>query len=579
MAEAFPSALVGPSSKERKYDRQLRLWAASGQQALEESRVLLVNSDEPWGKHNTGVSGVVGVETLRNLVLPGIGGFTIVDPALVTEPDLGVNFFLEEESLGKSRAEETCRLLRELNPDVDGSFYTKVTSFNLKLLYDVSELTKTEYKSITELLKEPDFLPQHKLVLVSGPVKRPSLEAICKAAKAFGIPVIYTRSVGFYSTFSLQLPAAFPIVETHPDPESTQDLRLLNPWPELAAAGASIRNLDSLDDHQHGHVPYILLLLHHLEQWKEAHNDQVPSNYKEKSEFREMVRSSARTSNPEGGEENYDEAVAAVLKSLNPFSLRSSLREIFEMEECKHPAPDSANFWIIAAAIREYYQRHSVLPLPGSLPDMKAQSADYVSLQNIYKSKARKDIEEVTKIVRSLEAQLGPRPAPASDKDIEVFCKNAAHIKVIHGRDIPIVDGEASILKAIRNNINIPDSLVPTFLAFQVLDDIITDIQAGKKSEEALDDEQAWDSAIDRILGALKSEDPSAIEEEDARERIQQAAQELRRTQGGELHNISSLTGGLVAQEALKVITRQYVPLDNTCIFDGVRSRSEMYKL
>ncbi|RAH57681.1 ubiquitin-like activating enzyme [Aspergillus piperis CBS 112811] len=558
MAEAFPSALVGPSSKERKYDRQLRLWAASGQQALEESRVLLVNSDEPWGKHNTGVSGVVGVETLKNLVLPGVGGFTIVDPAVVTEPDLGVNFFLEEESLGKSRAEETCRLLQELNPDVDGSFYTK---------------------SISELLKDPEFLPQHKLVLVSGPVKRPSLEAICKAAKEFGIPVIYTRSVGFYSTFSLQLPAAFPIVETHPDPESTQDLRLLNPWPELAAAGASIRNLDSLDDHQHGHVPYILLLLHHLEQWKEAHDGQVPSNYKEKSEFRELVRSSARTSNPEGGEENYDEAVAAVLKTLNPFSLRSSLREIFEMEECKHPAPDSANFWIIAAAIREYYQRHSVLPLPGSLPDMKAQSADYVSLQNIYKSKARKDIEEVTQIVRSLEAQLGPRPAPASDKDIEVFCKNAAHIKVIHGRDIPIVDGEATTLEAIRNNIDIPDSLVPTFLAFQALDDIITDIQAGKISEEALDDEKVWDSAIDRILGAFQPEGASTIEDGDARERILQAAQELRRTQGGELHNISSLTGGLVAQEALKVITRQYVPLDNTCIFDGVRSRSEMYKL
>jgi amyloid beta precursor protein binding protein 1 len=126
MTDTFPAALVGPSSKERKYDRQLRLWAASGQQALEESRVLLVNSDGSWGDQGTGVSGVAGVETLKNLVLPGIGGFTIVDPAVVTEPDLGVNFFLESESLGKSRAEETCRLLRELNPDVEGSFRPKV---------------------------------------------------------------------------------------------------------------------------------------------------------------------------------------------------------------------------------------------------------------------------------------------------------------------------------------------------------------------------------------------------------------------------------------------------------------------
>lgn len=126
MAASFPATLTGPTSKERKYDRQLRLWAASGQQALEDSRVLLVNSDGPLDSNSTGVPGVIGVEALKNLVLPGIGGFTIVDPATVTEADLGVNFFLEEESLGKSRAEETCRLLRELNPDVQGYHYAKV---------------------------------------------------------------------------------------------------------------------------------------------------------------------------------------------------------------------------------------------------------------------------------------------------------------------------------------------------------------------------------------------------------------------------------------------------------------------
>lgn len=57
-----PPVLHGPSEKERKYDRQLRLWAASGQAALESSNILLVNSG----------SGTVGVETLKNLVLPGV---------------------------------------------------------------------------------------------------------------------------------------------------------------------------------------------------------------------------------------------------------------------------------------------------------------------------------------------------------------------------------------------------------------------------------------------------------------------------------------------------------------------------
>ena len=105
-----PPILQGPTAKEKKYDRQLRLWAASGQQALEEAHVLLLNSGP----------GVVGIETLKNLILPGIGQFTIVDGREVRESDLGVNFFLTDERLGRSRAQECCAYLSELNPEVKG---------------------------------------------------------------------------------------------------------------------------------------------------------------------------------------------------------------------------------------------------------------------------------------------------------------------------------------------------------------------------------------------------------------------------------------------------------------------------
>ncbi len=111
-----PPPLQGPTAKEKKYDRQLRLWAATGQQALEEAHIMLLNSG----------SGVVGIETLKNLVLPGIGNYTIVDANTVEEQDLGVNFFLDENSLGKSRAEECCKFLDELNPEVNGHALHKV---------------------------------------------------------------------------------------------------------------------------------------------------------------------------------------------------------------------------------------------------------------------------------------------------------------------------------------------------------------------------------------------------------------------------------------------------------------------
>jgi NEDD8-activating enzyme E1 regulatory subunit len=112
--------MQAPSAKEKKYDRQLRLWAANGQQALEESHVLLVIPDIGIDDILGSASSVAGIETLKNLVLPRTGNFTIADSAKVTEADLGINFFLRPESLGQPRAEECRQLLEELNPDVTG---------------------------------------------------------------------------------------------------------------------------------------------------------------------------------------------------------------------------------------------------------------------------------------------------------------------------------------------------------------------------------------------------------------------------------------------------------------------------
>ncbi len=52
--------------------------------------------------------------------LIGIGAFTIVDGKKVEPADLGNNFFIDEASLGLSRAVRTTELLRELNDRVKG---------------------------------------------------------------------------------------------------------------------------------------------------------------------------------------------------------------------------------------------------------------------------------------------------------------------------------------------------------------------------------------------------------------------------------------------------------------------------
>jgi len=73
---------------------------------------------------------------LKNLVLPGIGHFTILDDGLVTNEDAGNNFFLEGlDSVGKKRAEEEVRLLNEMNDDVQGEANTSVSDFILVYHY------------------------------------------------------------------------------------------------------------------------------------------------------------------------------------------------------------------------------------------------------------------------------------------------------------------------------------------------------------------------------------------------------------------------------------------------------------
>lgn len=96
--------------KSKRYDRQLRIWGAHGQQRLESCRILLLNC------------GPTGSETLKNLVLGGIASFTIVDGGKVEQRDLGNNFLVSKANLGEPRAKVVTELLQELNESVAGSY-------------------------------------------------------------------------------------------------------------------------------------------------------------------------------------------------------------------------------------------------------------------------------------------------------------------------------------------------------------------------------------------------------------------------------------------------------------------------
>lgn len=110
-----------------------------------------------------------------------------------------------------------------------------------------------------------------------------------------------------------------------------------------------------------------------------------------------------------------------------------------------------------------------------------------------------------------------------------------------------------------------PMSLFPVYLALRGL------AYCGNASA---DKTQIVEAVKSLLGGDLSDEEYGNIDE-----KLRNAAEELARAEYGELHNISALTGGMVAQEMIKIITKQYIPIDNTCVFDGIKSRTQVFRV
>lgn len=371
---------------------------------------------------------------------------------------------------------------------------------------------------------------------------------------------------------------------------------MLKPWPQLVEfAEEKTRNMDKMTAHDKGHIPYVCLLLHYIKQWTAQNEGKLPENYKDKTAVRKMV------SDAGGDEENFHEASSAVLKSLNPPTPSSTVREILNAPEAQQLSANTSSSWFIANAVQQFTSKHGVLPLAGGLPDMKAQSNDYIQLQKIYKDKARQDCAEVTVTVRQLEKQAA-RVSPVDEKEIENFCKGAGYIHLVRGRPFPIVSAGKPVefgdrAKFLVNQLTMPDSLLGLYIAFLAFDEFVathsdpttaTDgtsplVSPGEPGTSDMGaDSERLTGIAHKIIDNLINEAGTRIEDPEysqVKEDVEKLCVEITRAGGKELHNIASLMGGIVAQEIIKILTAQYVPVDNCCLFDGVTSKSSVLRV
>lgn len=125
---------------------------------------------------------------LKNLVLPGIGHFTLLDPIITTPADAGNNFFLNaHESIGKPRAQEAFPLLCELNDSVRGEAVVK----------DVSELLSSD--------QGRSWITSFSLIIAHN-LETNTLRNLSQLlwSDILNPPLIVVRSAGFLAEFYIQ---------------------------------------------------------------------------------------------------------------------------------------------------------------------------------------------------------------------------------------------------------------------------------------------------------------------------------------------------------------------------------------
>ncbi|KAG6887884.1 hypothetical protein C0995_011964 [Termitomyces sp. Mi166 len=484
------------------------LWAASGQSALENAHLLVISGS------------ATSTSILKNLVLPGIGKFTIMDHAQVTPEDAGNNFFLEgPSSIGKSRAEEAVRLLGELNEGVVG-------------IADTSNVEDV-------LEKNPSYITSFSLVIVHNlePKLLDKLSTLLWSDDSFP-PLVVIRSAGFLAEFFIQF-HEHTIIETHA--ETAPSLRIDKAFSALLEYSMSL-DFANMDPTDHTHIPYVPILVRALQDWKKAHDDRPPQSYPEKKAFKKSILDMKIKLD----EENFDEAESQAYRCWTETGVPSDIAALFQDPQLSTLSPDSPPFFHLLEALRKFtLEPPHTLPLTSTLPDMKANTDRYIHLQKLYKARAE---EEKARFKSYLTV-------PIDDSMIDLFVKNAHALKVMRGKKWGALNANQALLV---NAVASSSKQASIHLSLSALSTLTTKQPGVPPTVESL-------TAEAQALLAPGTELP---------EEFGEYIGEIARAPTADLPNTAALLGGLVAQEVIKVITKQYVPIESYCTIDLVETWS-----
>lgn len=565
------SLTMGLSTNDR-YDRQVRLWGLHGQSKCLNSNICLINADS------------LGTEILKGLCLAGIGSFTILDSHKVVADDIGSSF-IPRSCFGKSRASSVKQVLLNLNEDVKGEAYP-LESF---LPRSAKRYEETDLSSIFP--DEHKFFSQFNCVIASGQLSIAEVELLSKICWTLSCPLILCKSIGFYGMFRSQI-KDHVVIETHPDNVLT-DFSLDRPFPNLKKYFDNIDLDDEANSDKISSYPYVVIVYKYLRKWQEQHGyptDQIPQTFNEKRDLRALIEADLRVMNQRrknSSHEDNQETISAqtvpyenfldACKATNScFTLDSktcpaAVNDIFNSRYVdESPTPCHSRFWLIIRALRDFVKKNNGrLPISGSIPDMTSSSEEYLKLQSIYNLKAKEDVDEVFGFVQNIMSENTSLSTGSLYDETKLICKHVRDLQLINTEPI---FREYTFKERAFSEVEEEDEFLVISLCLRALDTFFYSTYSRLPG--------CQDAQVETDLANLKDCVKQLIGKNLNRLKfLDQCLYEVCRFGGAELHATSAFLGGCIAQEVIKLLTNQYVPIDNTLVYNATSASVKTFRL
>lgn len=545
-----------------RYDRQIRLWGKHGQNRCSSSKVCLINANS------------LGTEILKSLCLAGIGSFTILDSHKLQPEDIGCNF-IPRNQLGQNRGHAVKQMLHDLNSEVVGEVHLLETYLpHLNLDLDSSQ------EEPSQSFGDPKFWKQFNCVVACGFLYIDQINKLAKICWTLNVPLIFCKSIGFFGYMRVQL-KEHVIIETHPD-NTLPNFNLDRPFDELkeyldSCDLSSDDNLEKINS-----FPYIVILYHYLKEWQRQNfhtSDRLPNCYEEKQELKQLLTEGLRNvtnrlkklkqSQDDPLFENFNEANKAVNYCLihSNNELPENVVTIFNNDKAQ-PNQNASIFWLIIRAIKDFasHKNNGRLPVSDVIPDMISSSEEYIKLAKIFSKKTKEDVDSVFNI---LELIINGMPSSHNlYEETRLICKNIRDLRVAKTKPL---QEEIELMKTGRFMDEEEDNdLITTGLCLKATDVFYSTYGRlpGCQDDQVETDVGKLKDCVRQIIGKTANRLKT----------LDQTLYELCRSGGAELHATSAFMGGCVGQEVIKLITNQYIPIDDTLIYNSMTALTKVFK-